>query len=180
MRSLTKLTAKRTPFSERKVMKRTGVVALALVVLISSPSASACGDKLLRLTRLHRGKTTPVSVVVYARPNSLLQDVATMQMNKAFQSEGHKLTVIKSGRDLEAALQAGVADVLIADVSDASTVPGASRTAPPIVAVAAKADREGLSAAKRFDAVVKAPAKPDNFLDAVDQALESKSNRPKR
>jgi hypothetical protein len=158
-------------------MKRTAAFPLVAIVLLSAPGASACGDKLLHLTRLHRSKTIPVSVVVFSRPNSLLQDAGTAQMSKAFENAGHKLTLVKSESDLQAAMRAGVAEVLIADLADTSSLPGVRGNSTSVVAVVAKSDREGLSAAKRFDAVLKAPAKPDNFLDAVDRALESKADQ---
>jgi hypothetical protein len=95
-------------------------------------------------------------------------------MSRAFQGAGHKLTLVRTDVDLRAALQAGVADVVIADLADASSLPG---TRFPVVAVVAKGDREAIEAAKRFDALVKAPAKPDTFLDAVDHALEGRASK---
>jgi hypothetical protein len=152
----------------------TAVLLVALIILTSAPDLSACGDKLLHLNRLHRAKTKPASVVVFYRPDSLLGGTSPERLNKAFEEAGHKLILVTTDRDLRAALQAGVAEVLIADLQDAASLPGGMSGPPSVVAVVAKSDRQGLSSAKIFDAILKAPAKPDNYLDAVDRALEAR------
>jgi DNA-binding NtrC family response regulator len=144
------------------------------LILLSATAAFACGDKLLHLQRIHRGKAASVSVVIFSRPDSLLQDAATPQLIRAFQGEGHKLTFVKSDRDLRAALEAGVADVVIVDVADAGLLTDTRVEAVSVIAVVAKSDRQGVATAKRYAAVLKSPAKPDNFLDAVDRALDAR------
>ena len=97
---------------------------LVFLVLLSAPGASACGDKLLHLSRIHRphSATTSVSVVLYSRPESLLQDAASLSLSKAFRDAGHRLQLVSTERELAAAIQSGAADVLIMDMSDAPRV----------------------------------------------------------
>jgi hypothetical protein len=159
-------------------MSRSVIFSWALLILLSATTAFACGDKLLHLQRIHRGKTVPVSVVVFSRPESLLQDAATSQLVRAFQSEGHKLTFVKSDRDLRAALEAGVAEIVIIDVADLPLLTGSRVKTVSIIAVVGKSDRQGMATAKRYDAVMKSPAKPDNYLDAVDRALDARLSKP--
>lgn len=158
-------------------MYRSKSFSWALLILLSATAALACGDKLLHLQRIHRVKATPVSVVVFSRPDSLLQAADTEELVRAFKSEGHRLTVVKSDRDLRAALEAGIADVVIADLADIPLLTSSHNGAVSVIAVVAKSDRQGLAKAKRYAAVMKAPAKPGNFLDAVDRALDANSSK---
>jgi len=127
----------------------------------------------MHLQRIHAGRTVPVSVVVFSRPGSLLQDAVSPRLARVFEREGHNLTVVKSDRDFRAALEAKVGDVVMIDVADASVIADSPVQPAAVIAVVAKSDRQGIAAAKRFAAVMKFPAKPDDFLDAIDRALDA-------
>lgn len=165
-------------------MKKTAIASavLLLTVLFDIATAGACGDKLLYLSRIYRHhELADSTVAVYARPDSLLGNVAALNLDKAFHEEGYHLLLISTDSDLAAALQAGTADVIIADIADAATIEQqASASKVPIIPVIKKDDSASAAAAKHYVAVIKSPVKSDKFLDALDRAFESKEMRQKR
>lgn len=162
-------------------MKKTAIASAAalLSVALSVTTASACGDKLLYLSRIYRHhEIADNTVAVYARPNSLLENVAALNMDKAFHEEGYHLLLINSDRDLAMALESGAPDVIIADIADTATIEQrASAAKVPIIPVIKKDDSASAAAAKRYVAVIKTPLKSGRFLDALDRAFESKAMR---
>src|SRR4051812_4223747 len=154
-------------------MKRTTAVALiAVAISFSAVAASACGDKLLHLSRIHRSHafSNTGSIVVFARPNSLLENAANIHLASAFQDAGHKLLLVNTDRELTQAIQSGVADVVIVDIADAALAQRLASTSPTttVIPVIAKGDRQSESDAKHYVAVIKSPAKSGRFVDAVD------------
>jgi hypothetical protein len=165
-------------------MKKTAIAsaALFLSVLLSAPRASACGDKLLYLSRIYRHHgLTNNTVAVFARPNSLLADVAGLKLDKVFHDEGYHLLLVDSDHDLAMALQSGAADVIIADVADVAAIQQSASTAKvPIIPVIGKDDSRSEADAKHYLAVIKSPVKSGKFLDALDRTFESKEMREKQ
>jgi len=158
-------------------VKRTFALRLALVcILLPAVSAFACGDKLLRMNRLYR-KHVPANatVLLYQRPDSLLGNAPTSSLQHAFKDEGYHLLVVTNERDLTLALEAGAADVVIADVSDVALIQQLGRTKPPLVIpYVPKGDLANGSTPRQYAAVIQSPSKPGKFIDAVDRAYESK------
>ena len=161
-------------------MKKTAVVpaVVGLCVLLSAATGSACGDKLLYLSRIyrHHGNANG-TVAVFSRPNSLLENAANLNLSKSFHEAGYHLLVVNSYPDLAMALQSGAADVVIADIADVPTIQEqASKAKVPIIPAFAK-NRLGKDEARRFIASIKAPIKPDKILDALDKAFDSREMR---
>jgi hypothetical protein len=157
--------------------KIAGISLTVLCFAIVVTSASACGDKLLRVSRLyrHQAKAGNTTVLVYARPHSLLDNASSASLEKAFKEEGYKLLLVNGEREFTLALQSGAVDVVIADVADASQIGRlAHQTTPLVIPVVAKDDLISELDAKRYAAVIKSPAKPGKYLDAVDRAFDSK------
>jgi DNA-binding NtrC family response regulator len=151
-------------------------LALVVLVLLSGEGASACGDKLLHLNRIHRLHAIGINstVLIFSRPNSLLEAASGMKFEKAFRDEGYSLLLVNNDRDLAMALQSGAANVVIADIADAAAVRNMKAAAPlQIIPVVAKGDLKSESDAKRYPAVIKSPAKPGKFLDAIDRTFDS-------
>lgn len=160
--------------------KKFTVPLIVLSILLTAVDTSACGDKLLHLSRIHRPHASNGRdvVLIFARPGSLLSDAASLNLEKAFREEAYHVILAKTESELALALQANVPDVLIADVQDLASV--AHLTASPsliTIPVIAKADRKNAAEARRYPAVIKVPAKAGKFLDAVDIAFESKPVR---
>jgi hypothetical protein len=156
------------------------IFILVGAVLLWTSGASACGDKLLHLSRIHRpgNNFANASVVFYSHPSSLLVSTTNSGMTKAFQDAGHKLVVADNERDFMTAIKSGNADVVVVDVADLRFLQELKSSQPlSVVAVLNKADREGERDGKRCDAMVKIPAKPGKFVDAVDHALDAKMAR---
>jgi hypothetical protein len=157
-------------------MKKMTAVSLVFLVLLSAPGASACGDKLLHLSRIHRPHSAyaSVSVVLFSRPDSALEEATTLPLAKAFRGAGHRLQLVASERELIAAIKSGAADVVIVDMADVPLVramdpPAALLLVPMVPKHAGRSD----STAKAYDAVIQSPAKPGKFVDAVDRALDA-------
>jgi hypothetical protein len=150
--------------------------AVPLLVLTIAVSASACGDKLLHLSRIHRSHAPAgnAMVVVFARPNSLLENAASFHLERAFKQEGVVLRLVSTDSELAEVLQSGKADVAIVDIADKDLVRKlASAASLLVVPVVAKGDSKGEADAKHFAAVIKSPAKSGRFVDAVDRAVDA-------
>jgi hypothetical protein len=76
------------------------------------------------------------------------------------------------------ALKSGKYDVVVADVSDAGELSqqlSSATSRPVVLPVAFKASKEEQSAAqKKYHCLFKAPSNPENYLDAIDHAVEPK------
>jgi hypothetical protein len=160
--------------------KSIATLSVFLCVVLATTVAWACGDKLLHLNRIHhlRDSGSNNAVVIFSRPGSLLENAAALHLEKAFESEGYRMTLVNSDRDLTMAIQAGVADALILDIADVAVVGRINSTKPLlIIPVVAKNDETNEADAKHFAAMIKSPAKAGRFLDAVDRAFDSKQAR---
>ena len=136
----------------------------------------ACGVKLLHLSRIYRHhNAAPITVAVFARPNSLLSNARALNLAKSFQEEGYRLLLVDNDQDLILALQSGAADLVISDMTDVETIrEPALQAKVPIIPVFGKDDSRSKAESRQYVASVKTPLKPDKFLDALDQALDSR------
>lgn len=158
-------------------MKNVNVPGVVVCVLIAAITASACGDKLLHLNRIHRlhSMSSNGAVVIFSHPGSLLENVASLHLDKVFLEEGYHPVMVNSDRELALALQAGVASVVIADLRDTALLGRLSSPAPLIVIpVVARDDRKSEIEARQYPAMIKSPAKAGKFVDALDRAFDSK------
>lgn len=165
-------------------MKKMAIASAGIFfsVLMSVTTASACGDKLLYLSRIYRHHgLTDNTVAIFARPGSLLENIAAPNLDKTFHENGYHLLVVNSHRDLTLALQSGAPDIIIADIADATSIDQPSSMGKiPIIPVIKKDDSSNSSDAKHYLAVIKSPVKPDKFLDALDRAFDSKEMHQNR
>ncbi|HEX6880016.1 MAG TPA: hypothetical protein VF135_06610 [Terriglobales bacterium] len=161
-------------------MKKTAAITVLLYIMLAGTSLWACGDKLLHLSRIHRfhGRLPQATVLIFARPSSLLENASKLRLQKEFREEGYTVLIVKNDRELALALQAGVADAVVADLTDVGglqRLPSAKRLL--IIPVFAKGDRRGEAEARNYPAAIKAPAKAGRFLAAIDRAVYSKQAR---
>jgi hypothetical protein len=79
---------------------------------------------------------------------------------------------------LDDALKGGKYDVVVGDVSDAGELSqrvSAAASKPVFLPVAFKASKQEQSAAlKKYHCLLQAPGNTDNYLDAIDRAMEWK------
>jgi hypothetical protein len=164
------------------------IVGLLAGGLLSGMPAGACGDKLLitgRGVRFQGGLAMrPASVLAYVHPgvrsSAAMNDPA---FQAALKKAGHKLSIVENEQELREALNSGKYDLLLVDVSDASTFGDFARTVPvslvvlPVVFEGTKVEiRE---AEKQYQCVMKAPSKGGGYLSAIEKAMELKVKRAK-
>ena len=110
--------------------------------------------------------------------------IRNMQTQTAFKKAGHRFELVEDAAALNRALKSGKFDVVIADMSEAGEASeGAASAAskPVVLPVAYKPSKEEQSAAqKKYHCLLKTPGNTDNYLAAIDQAMEwkLKSARP--
>jgi hypothetical protein len=164
----------------------TALLLLLLTIIIGDIAAGgdllACGDKFLvisRGTRFQRPSSRgPAAVLIYANASSQLpRALANVAIDATLQKAGYRSTTVASKEDLDRALVQGGWDLVVADAADAQGV--ASRLqgdgAPAVLPVVHNATSGQLKQLKdQFRCVLKAPAKNQSFLDAVDEALSLK------
>ena len=97
---------------------------------------------------------------------------------------GHRIQVVEDPAGLDNALKGGKYDLVLADVANANEVSQRVLSAPskPVfLPVAFQASKEEQSAAqKKYHYLLKAPSKPENYLAAIDQAMDWKLKTIKR
>jgi hypothetical protein len=139
----------------------------------------ACGDKFLIVTRGTRfqraASRTSASILVFANPASNLpKALANLPVEAILRKAGYKPTIVTTAAELEAALNRGGWDVVVADVADSWAVSGrtSSDSAPVVLPVFYNVTGQELARAKKqYPVVLKSPTKSQSFLDAVDDAL---------
>ncbi len=100
-------------------------LTVAALTMVNPPAAQACGDKLTVLgggipfDRVHSSHRQG-SLILYLRPDSRLSATNTdARLDQMLTRNGHQVRVVKSGAELKQALEAGRADFVLADWSDA-------------------------------------------------------------
>ena len=171
----------------RRIVLMLGLVSL--VLSLGERPVSACGDKLLVLGRGVRFQSDipvqPASILLYLHKGSpsfaVLNDP---RLQSILREAGHKLQGAGSVQELEDALKAGKYDIVLADLSDASSLQQMVASAPskpvllPFVFKGAKtAKAEAASAEKQYQCVLTAPNRVGHYLATVDKAMELRSKR---
>ena len=162
------------------------IIAAALLLLVGTGSGdplSACGEKFLmgsRGTRFSRPAVRqPAAILVYANPAlNLPKALANVPFEATLRKAGYRPTVVTSAEALSSALGQGGWDLVLADVSDSQAVSSRTQNAKgPIVlpVMYHPTDADLAAAKKQYQRVLKAPTKNQSFLDAIDDALASKS-----
>ena len=174
--------------------KGTGLLALAIaaIFLFESPLVQACGDKLLSIARGMRLRQTyqarhPASILLYVSDlegakTSKNEHKRLVQLSILYMSlrqAGHKLEAVETTDELKQALSNGQFDFLMADLKDVGVmaVPlafGASKAEVlPVLFKPKKA--EFASAREQYKLVLKTPIRSADHLEAIDEAMESRS-----
>src|SRR5262245_59693292 len=168
-------------------MKRPLVVVglLAISFVTFGPALDACGDKSLGPggIRWQRALAAqyPASILIYVRPNSQIAAAAQeLKLQDALRQVGHSYREVSTTSELEAALDSGQFNVVLADVSDLPDVQrrvDASRSRPATVGVAYKPTKaEAKEAASRYKFLIKAPGRSAQYLSTIADAVRSKSS----
>ena len=143
--------------------------------------AWACGDKLMLVMGARAGQIKPLhpaAILAYPGQSASASVIRGLQSQPAFKKAGHHFQLVEDSKGLDQALKTGKFDVVVADVANASDVSQELTSAaskPVLLPVAFKASKEEQSAAqKKYHCLLKAPSDPENYLAAIDQAMELK------
>ena len=154
---------------------------IVLGLLLVGTMAWACGDKLMlfmgsrysQLRPLH-----PAAILVYPGQSASAPLIRSLQSQPAFKKAGHRFQIVDDSAGLDNALKAGKYDVVLADVADANGLGqqvSSAASKPVLLPVMFKSSKEEQSAAqKKYHCFLRAPGSPENYLEAIDHAMELK------
>jgi hypothetical protein len=154
-------------------------VLLGLIVI--AVGAWACGDKMMLIMGARTSRIKPVHpalILAYPGQNASASLIRDLQRQFAVRKAGHRIQIVEDRTALDSALKTGKYDLVMADVGNASELNERVISAPSkpvLLPVAFQASKEEESAAqKKYHCLLKAPRNPDNYLEAIDRAMEWK------
>jgi hypothetical protein len=116
-------------------------VAVAALALASAPMARACGDKLTVLgggipfEKIHTSHRHG-SLIMYLSPDSRLSATnSDARLDQALTRDGHQVRLVQSSSELKQAIDAGQADFVLIDLSEAKQLQPDVAARVPIVPV---------------------------------------------
>jgi hypothetical protein len=157
-------------------MMRRSLILLGL--LLTAVAAWACADKLTLImgARSSMVRSHPALILAYPGQNGSATLIRNLQLQPAVRKAGHRVQVVEDSAGLDNALKAAKYDVVVADLANATEVNqhlSSAPSKPVLLPVAFKTSKEEQSAAqKKYHCVMKAPSDADNYLTAIDQAME--------
>jgi len=177
----------RLNIAEEKMKTRSIILTVLLAIGVESAHLIACGDKFLvsaRGTRFQRAAVPrePATILVFADPASNLpRSFDSGSLEQTLRAAGYRPTIIASSEELDRALRLGRWDLILLDATQTDRVSTRldrdSAPAPVLLSVLYKpTGAEWKSATKRFEAVMKSPAKNRVLIDSVDDALAVKAS----
>jgi hypothetical protein len=154
---------------------------IVLGLLLFGTIAWACGDKLMLVMGSRSSQIKPfhpAAILVYPGRSASAALIRGFQTQPAFRKAGHRFQLVEDAAGLDDALKAGKYDLVVADVADANELSqqvSSSASKPILLPVAFKASKEEQSTTQRkYHCLLKVPGNPENYLEAIDQAMELK------
>jgi hypothetical protein len=154
---------------------------ILLSLLLMAAVAWACGDKLMLVMGARMSQINPAhraAILAYPGNAASAKLIRDLQLQPAMKKAGHRFQIVEDPMGLDNALKAGKYDLVMADVANASEVSqhmSSGPSKPVLLPVAFKASKaEQSDAQKKYHCLLKAPSDPDNYLAAIDQAMEWK------
>jgi ABC-type amino acid transport substrate-binding protein len=143
--------------------------------------AWGCGDKLMLIMGARSSRIKPVHpalILAYPGRTASAALIRDLQLQPAVKKAGHRIQVVEDPAGLDNALKVGKYDLVMADVANANELSQrllSARSKPVLLPVAFQASKEEQSAAqKKYHCLLKAPGNPENYLVAIDQAMDWK------
>jgi len=143
--------------------------------------AWACGDKLMLImgARSLRIKAVrPALILAYPGQSASAALIRNLPLQPAVKKAGHRIQVVEDLAGLDSALKGGKYDLVMADVANAGELSQQVLSAPSkpvLLPVAFQSSKEEQSVAqKKYHCLLKAPSSPENYLGAIDQAMDWK------
>ena len=157
-------------------MRRFILVAIVAGSIFNVPMATACGDKALRIGRGVRFQRTshPAAILIYIPSNA----TRASQLQSVLRKAGHKAYAASGADGLSSALHSGQYDLVFTDLAEAPGLEKQLQNASlksilvPVLANGTKA--EVTAAKKQYRYLVKNPHSADRYLDAIDEAMQSR------
>jgi ABC-type amino acid transport substrate-binding protein len=150
-------------------------------LLLVGAVAWACGDKLMLVMGSRSSQIRPLhpaSILAYPGQSASATLIRGLQSEPAFRKAGYRVQLLEDSAGLDNALKAGKYDLVIADVANANEMSqqvSLAASKPVLLPVAFHASKEQQSAAqKRYHCLLKAPGNAENYLEAIDHAMELK------
>jgi len=153
---------------------------IPLGLLSMAAAGWACGDRLNLFTSLRSAelRSHPGLILAYPGRNASASVIRDLQLQPAVKKAGYRFQVVEDPAGLDSALKANKFDLVVADMANAGEVSrqaSAAPSKPVLLPVAFMASKEEQSAAqKKYRFLLKAPGNPENYLAAIDQAMEWK------
>ena len=172
-------------------MMRTLVAAglLTAAVLTYGPGLDACGDKSLSAggIRMQRALAAryPASILMYAPSASRIPGATReLKLHDTLRQVGHKYTEVTTWPELQASVDTGQFNIILADFADLPDLQQKLESSPSrvvIVPVAYKLTKaENAEAAKQCRFLIKAPGRAAQYLMTIAEAVRSRSGIPRQ
>ena len=156
-------------------------------LFLVAAGALACGDKLMLVMGARSARIKPVRpalILAYPGRTASAALIRDLQLQPAVKKAGHRFQVVEDPAGLDIALKGGKYDLVMTDVASASELSERVLSAPSkpvLLPVAFQASKEEQSAAqKKYHCLLKAPGNPENYLVAIDQAMDWKLKKINR
>lgn len=167
----------------RRVILVSGVITV--ILLLNLTAAFACGDKTLKIGRGARFKRTglPAAVLIYISSDA---PASTMEKAPRLQSflktyGNHKARVVQGPDRLNEALASGQYDVVLSGLGEAATLQRqveSSASKPVLVPLILKGAKAEVAVAKKqYRYIVKDPNSGDDYLEAIEGVMRSKTRK---
>jgi hypothetical protein len=154
---------------------------ILLGFLLVGAGAWACGDKLMLIMGAKGSLIRPghvAAILAYPGQSASASVIRGLQTQPVMKKAGHRFQVVDDATGLDNALKAGKYDLVVADVASAGEISqhlSLASSKPVLLPVAFKASKEEQSAAqKKYHCLLKAPSDVENYLAAIDQAMDWK------
>jgi ABC-type amino acid transport substrate-binding protein len=155
-------------------------------IMLAAPVAWACGDKLMLVmgARHLLFKSHPAAILAFPGTSRSSALIRSLSAQPALQKAGYRFQVVEDFSGLDSALKSGKYDLVIADLADATDLnqhvsTDASKAVVLPVAYQASKQEQSL-AQKKYHCLLKAPGSTDNYLDAIDLAMDWKLKAARR
>lgn len=154
-----------------------GAMVVILGGIVVTEPLLACGDKYRMLGRpsVPPPARSAASILVYANPAlNFHKALKKVSVDTTLSEAGYRPTIVASPEEFTTAMRRGRWDLVLVDVAE-SSAPITQDPAPLVLRMAFEPTNRELDAAKKlYGRVLKAPTKPQAFLEAIDDALASK------
>jgi len=156
---------------------------LVFAFFVTTVGVWACGDKLMLVMGVRPSQVRPgraASILLYPQGNSASSAlIRQVQTRPALKKAGHKFQMVEDPAGLDTALRSGKYDVVLADVAVADELSKQLQAAPsrPVVLPDAynvsKAEQSAVQ--KKFHCILNGPGDTEQYLSAIDQAMDWKA-----